>query len=222
MSEPSPDGIIMDHPPRRAPLPDDAWGSPLGSSPTAPIPEWDAEPPPDGPPRRAAALWVVLGAAALGAALAGVFAVAKLVGTAPGAGGPLRTPAAVAGLRRVDSPALRPLLGQQERQLRDRGIRNYVVAAYGTGAQAQLVVVAVREAGGRTRGDIVKGFDAELARSVPGAGPDQVFEHGKVEYRCTASRLGASFSVCRWNDGDVVGFGFSPSSGPDRLSRLAA
>jgi hypothetical protein len=97
-----------------------------------------------------------------------------------------------------------------------------VVAAYGTGAQAQLVVVAVREAGDRTRGDIVAGFDAELARSAPGAGPDQVFEHELVGYRCTASRLGVSFSVCRWDDGDVVGFGFSPSLGPDRLSRLTA
>jgi len=171
-------------------------------------------------------LWVVIGFAVLVVPLGGIYAITTVGGKVARAGKPLQAPADVAGLLRIDSPAFRGLLDQQEKQLRDKGVKNFVVAAYGTETRPEFpefVVVAVREANDRTRGEIVKGFDQALGQATPGSGAtDQTFEQGGVEYRCTGSQLGANVSICRWNDGDVVGFGFSPTSRPERLSDLTA
>jgi len=199
-----------------------AWGSPPGSQ-TAPLPQWGGQPPPATPKRRNTTLWVVIGVAVLAVLVGGVYAITTVGGKVAQASKSLKTPADVAGLQRIDSPAFRALLDQQQKQLQDKGVRNFVVAAYGTETQPEFVVVAVREASDRTRGDIVKGFDQALGQATPGAeAGDQTFQQRGVAYRCTSSQLGANFAICRWNDGDVVGFGFSPTTKPDRLSELTA
>jgi len=202
------------------------WPGPADAPPgsqTAPLPQWGGQQPPAAPKRRNTVLWVVLGVAVLAVLLGGIYAITTVGGKVARASKPLKTPADVAGLRRIDSPAFRGLLDQQEKQLRDKGVKNFVVAAYGTETQPEFVLVAVREASDRTRGDIVKGFDQALGQATPGSGAtDQTFKRGDVEYRCTASQLGGNFSICRWNDGDMVGFGFSLTSRPERLSDLTA
>jgi len=186
------------------------------------MPQWGGPPPPP-PKRRNPVLWVVVGAAVLVVLLGGTYAITTVGGEVARASKPLKIPADLSGLRQIDSPAFRALLAQQEKQLRDRGVKNFVVAAYGTEDQPELVVVGVREANDRTRSDIVKGFDQALGQVTPGSGAgDQTFNRGDVEYRCTASQPGVSFAICRWNDGDMVGFAFSPASGPERLSELTA
>jgi len=136
---------------------------------------------------------------------------------------PLQAPANIGGLARIDTGTIRSTLDQQSSQLRQKGAKNFVVAAYGTETQPQFVLVAVRDANDKTRQDITNGFDQALTQQ-PGGGTSQAqtYKQGDVEYRCTSSQLGATVAICRFNDGDVVGFGFSGTQTPQRVSQLTA
>jgi hypothetical protein len=182
-----------------------------------------------GPPaqgRRRPLLWIVLGVVAL-VVLVGVGIAATHIGGTVGkvarSNQPLQAPANIGGLARIDTGTIRSTLDQQSSQLRQKGAKNFVVAAYGTETQPQFVLVAVRNANDKTRQDITNGFDQALTQQ-PGGGTSQAqtYKQGDVEYRCTSSQLGATVAICRFNDGDVVGFGFSGTQTPQRVSQLTA
>jgi hypothetical protein len=135
---------------------------------------------------------------------------------------PLQAPASVGGLNRIERGAVRSGLDLQEKQLRERGAKNFVVAAYGTELQPQFILVAVRDASDRARRDVIEGFDAALRQQPGGAARDQTFRRDDVDYRCISSQLSATVAICRFDDGDIVGFGFSPGVTPQRVSELTA
>jgi hypothetical protein len=147
----------------------------------------------------------------------------RVVSNRSNANEPLRAPASVGGLNRIDRGAIRSGLDAQEQQLRQRGARNFVVAAYGTELQPQFILVVVRDADDRARREVITDFDNALAQQ-PGQGGtrDQTFRQDDVDYRCTSSQLGAIVAICRFDDGDLVGFGFSPNVSPQRVSELTA
>ncbi|HEX6674656.1 MAG TPA: zinc-ribbon domain-containing protein [Actinomycetes bacterium] len=176
--------------------------------------------------RRRPLLWVALGVVVL-LVLVGIgiaaMNISGTVGKVARSNQPLQAPASIGGLARIDTGAIRSTLDQQSGQLRQKGAKNFVVAAYGNGGQPEFVVVAVREANDKTRQDITTGFDQALLRQG-GAGTSQAqtYKQGSVEYRCTSSQLGATVAICRFNDGDVVGFGFSGTQNPQRVSQFTA
>jgi hypothetical protein len=186
------------------------WGTPV--------------PAPQG--RRRPLVWVVVGVVVL-VVLVGIGIAAKNIGGTVSkvarSNQPLQTPASIGGLARIDTGQIRSTLDQQSSQLRQKGAKNFVVAAYGNSGQPEFVVVAVREANDKTRQDITTGFDQALGQQ-PGGGTSQsqTYKQGGVDYRCTSSQLGATVAICRFNDGDVVGFGFSGTQNPQRVSQFTA
>jgi hypothetical protein len=165
------------------------------------------------------------------AAVAGVLLVValaavafRLVSSRSNANEPLVAPASVGGFSRIERGIVRSQLDMNERQLRQRGAKNFVVAAYGTEVQPRFILVAVRDANDRARHDVIEGFDTALARQPgsQGGDGDQTFRRDDVDYRCTSSQLGATVAICRFDDGDIVGFGFSPGVTPQRVSELTA
>jgi hypothetical protein len=171
-------------------------------------------------------LWIALAAVVVVALVAVALAVSNIGNTArkvARSNEPLQAPANIGGLARIDSGTIRSTLDQQSNQLRQKGAKNFVVAAYGTETQPQFVLVAVREANDKTRQDITTGFDQALGQQTGGApAQNQTYEQGGVDYRCTSSQLGATVAICRFNDGDVVGFGFSGTQNPQRVSQFTA
>jgi hypothetical protein len=171
-------------------------------------------------------LWIVLGVVVVVALIGVAVAATNIGGTVrkvARSNEPLQAPASIGGLARIDAGTIRSTLDQQSNQLRQKGAKNFVVAAYGTQTQPQFVLVAVREANDKTRQDITTGFDQALVQqSGGGAGQDQTYKQGGVEYRCTSSQFGATVAICRFNDGDVVGFGFSGTQNPQRVSQFTA
>jgi hypothetical protein len=180
-------------------------------------------PGPVSPGRRRPLLWVALGVVVL-VALVGVgIAAMNISGKVTRSNQPLQSPASIGGLARIDTGAIRSTLDAQSSQLRQKGAKNFVVAAYGNGGQPEFVVVAVREANDKTRQDITTGFDQALGQQAGGGTSQaQTYKQGGVEYRCTSSQLGATVAICRFNDGDVVGFGFSGTQNPQRVSQFTA
>ena len=179
------------------------------------------------PPRRGKrVLWIVLGVVVVLALIGVAVAVTNIGGTVrkvARSNEPLQAPASIGGLARIDSGGIRSTLDQQSNQLRQKGAKNFVVAAYGTQTQPQFVLVAVREANDKTRQDITSGFDQALVQQSGGAArQDQTYKQGGVEYRCTASQFGATVAICRFDDGDVVGFGFSGTQNTQRVSQFTA
>ncbi len=179
------------------------------------------------PPRRGKpVLWIVLGVVVVLALIGVAVAVTNIGGTVrkvARSNEPLQAPASIGGLARIDSGGIRSTLDQQSNQLREKGAKNFVVAAYGTQTQPQFVLVAVREANDKTRQDITTGFDQALVQQSGGAArQDQTYKQGGVEYRCTSSQFGATVAICRFNDGDVVGFGFSGTQNTQRVSQFTA
>ncbi len=165
----------------------------------------------------------MLGVVALVVLVGVAIAATHIGGTVARSNQPLQAPANIGGLARIDTGTIRSTLDQQSSQLRQKGAKNFVVAAYGTETQPQFVLVAVRDANDKTRQDITNGFDQALTQQ-PGGGTSQAqtYKQGDVEYRCTSSQLGATVAICRFNDGDVVGFGFSGTQTPQRVSQLTA
>jgi hypothetical protein len=211
----------------------ESWGSGQGAQAAGQQAGWGGQgsgaAPPWGTPgpaaqrRRGPLLWVVIGVVVL-VALAGIGIAAKNIGgKVVRSNQPLQVPASIGGFNRIDTGVIRSTLDQQSSQLRQKGAKNFVVAAYGNGGQPEFVVVAVREANDKTRQDITAGFDQALGQQ-PGGGTSQpqTYEQGEVAYRCTSSQLGATVAICRFNDGDVVGFGFSGTQNPQRVSQYTA
>jgi hypothetical protein len=167
-------------------------------------------------------LWIAIAGVLVVVVLAAV--VFRVVGNRSNANEPLQAPASVGGFNRIERGAVRSGLDNQERLLRQRGASNFVVAAYGTELQPQFVLVVVRDANDRARQDVIEGFDNALAQQAGGQGgsKDQTFRQDDVDYRCTSSQLSATVAICRFDDGDLVGFGFSPGVTPQRVSELTA
>lgn len=177
------------------------------------------------PRQRGPLVWVAIGVAVV-LVLAGIGVAAMSIGgqvrKVARSNDPLQAPASIGGFNRIDTGAIRSTLDQQSSQLRQKGARNFVVAAYGTETLPEFVLVAVREANDRTRQDITAGFDEALVQQTGGAPAVRNYRQGEVDYRCTSSRLGAVVAICRFNDGDVVGFGFSGTQTPQRVSQFTA
>jgi hypothetical protein len=194
------------------------WASQGGDPAQAP---WGPAAPP-APRRRGPLLWAAVAGVLVVVVLAAV--VFRVVSNRSNANEPLQAPASVGGLNRIDRGVLRSGLDAQEQQLRQRGARNFVVAAYGTESQPQFILVVVRDADDRARHEVITDFDNALAQQPGGQGGtrDQTFRQDDVDYRCTSSQLGAIVAICRFDDGDLVGFGFSPSVSPQRVSELTA
>jgi hypothetical protein len=198
-----------------------SWGAPSGWQPQAN--QWQAgDPGQAAPPRRGRLLWVAIAGVLVVVVLAGV--AFRVVNNRANADEPLQAPASVGGLNRIESGAVRSGLDLQEKQLRERGAKNFVVAAYGTELQPQFILVAVREASDRARRDVIEGFDAALRQQPGGQGAarDQTFRRDDVDYRCVSSQLSTTLAICRFDDGNIVGFGFSPGVTPQRVSELTA
>jgi hypothetical protein len=196
-----------------------AAGGPQGGDPG--LDQWGAGPPPPSS-RRGPLLWVAIAGVLVVVVLAAV--AFRVINNRANANEPLQAPASVGGLNRIERGTVRSQLDGQEKQLRERGAKNFVVAAYGTELQPQFVLVAVRDASDRARQDVIEGFDSAL-RQQPGSqdtGRDQTFRRDDVDYRCISSQLGAVVAICRFDDGDIVGFGFSPGVTPQRVSELTA
>jgi hypothetical protein len=198
-----------------------SWGAPSGWQPQAN--QWQAgDAGQAAPPRRGRLLWVAIAGVLVVVVLAGV--AFRVVNNRANADEPLQAPASVGGLNRIESGAVRSGLDLQEKQLRERGAKNFVVAAYGTELQPQFILVAVREASDRARRDVIEGFDAALRQQPGGQGAarDQTFRRDDVDYRCVSSQLSTTLAICRFDDGNIVGFGFSPGVTPQRVSELTA
>jgi hypothetical protein len=204
-----------------------SWGAPSGWQPQGNQSQggdpgqaqWGTGAPP-APPRRGRLLWVAIAGVLVVVVLAGV--AFRVVNNRAKADEPLQAPASVGGLNRIERGAVRSGLDLQEKQLRERGAKNFVVAAYGTELQPQFILVAVRDASDRARRDVIEGFDAALRQQPGGAARDQTFRRDDVDYRCLSSQLSATVAICRFDDGDIVGFGFSPGVTPQRVSELTA
>jgi hypothetical protein len=181
--------------------------------------QWGTGAPP-APPRRGRLLWMAI-AGVLVVVLAAV--TFRVVNNRANANEPLRAPASVGGLNRIERGTVYSALDGQEKQLRERGAKNFVVAAYGTELQPQFILVAVRDTSDRARQEVIEGFDSALRQQPGGQGAarDQTFRRDDVDYRCTSSQLGAPLAICRFDDGNIVGFGFSPGP-PQRVSELTA
>jgi hypothetical protein len=177
---------------------------------------------PPAPRRRVPLLWVAIAGVLVVVVLAAV--AFRVAGNRSNANEPLQAPASVGGFNRIDRGVIRSELDTQEQMLRQRGARNFVVAAYGTELQPQFVLVVVRDANDRARQDMIKAFDNALEQQPGGQGgtTDQTFRQDDVDYRCTSSQLSAIIAICRFDDGDLVGFGFSPGVSPQRVSELTA
>jgi hypothetical protein len=177
---------------------------------------------PPAPRRRVPLLWVAIAGVLVVVVLAAV--AFRVAGNRSNANEPLQAPASVGGFNRIDRGVIRSELDTQEQMLRQRGARNFVVAAYGTELQPQFVLVVVRDANDRARQDMIKAFDNALQQQPGGQGgtTDQTFRQDDVDYRCTSSQLNAIIAICRFDDGDLVGFGFSPGVSPQRVSELTA
>jgi hypothetical protein len=179
---------------------------------------WDIPTAPHRPVSSHRRLVVVLVAVALVAALS--FAAFKLVS---GGGRPtvkIATPASVAGLTLINTPATVAVTTQMEKVMRTHGATHVVSGVYGLDARPTLVVLLAQGPGIETTSqqlfnDLVGGLQTEgitVDRSKTVSATS-----GGTQFVCSTATRAApltSVSLCGWADGTTIGLVMDVSGQP--------